>query len=131
MKMKIAHIAIWVKDIEMMRAFYELHFSAVAGRKYVNSAKQFESYFLELESGCRIELMHKPSIKTESSSSTEEQSGFAHIAFSVGSKEQVAALTESMRAAGCPIVDGPRTTGDGYFESVVLDPEGNRIEITV
>jgi lactoylglutathione lyase len=129
-EMKIAHIAIWVKDIEQMRAFYELHFGVVACKKYVNPAKHFESYFLEFESGARIELMRKPSIKTESSPN-EEHRGFAHLAISVGSKERVIDLTESMRLTGCPILGEPRTTGDGYFESVVLDPEGNRIEITV
>ncbi len=127
--MKIEHIAVWVEDLETVRAFYERFFGARAETKYVNLAKQFESYFLSFESGARLELMYKSSIGT--APLKDERSGYAHLAVSVGSKERVKALTEQLRAEGFVIEGEPRLTGDGYFESVVLDPEGNRVEIAV
>ena len=128
--MKIEHLAIWVKDLEGMRSFYELYFGAKAGAKYHNPKKNFSSYFLSLTEGARLEIMQKPEIP-DLRTSDREQIGLAHFAISVGSQEKVDSLTEKLRKSGFRIVGETRTTGDGYYESVVLDPEGNRIEITV
>ncbi|SHJ53378.1 lactoylglutathione lyase [Maribacter aquivivus] len=127
--MRIEHIAIWVTDLEAMRAFYETYFNALAGEKYHNTAKQFTSYFLSFTDGARLEIMHKPSI--HASTDKAVNIGFIHFAMSVGSKEQVDMLTEKLRKDGYKITGEPRTTGDGYYESVILDPEGNQIEITI
>ena len=127
--MRIEHIAIWVTDLEAMRTFYETYFNAVAGEKYHNPTKEFTSYFLSFTDGARLELMHKPSITA--TTDNEVNTGFIHFAMSVGSKEQVDFLTEKLRENGFTIAGEPRTTGDGYYESVILDPEGNQIEITI
>ena len=125
--MRIEHIAAWVRDLEGMKAFYEKFFGACPGMKYVNSSKGFSSYFLSFESGARLELMHSDSVPSNSST---PQTGYAHFAFSVGSKEKVDGITAQLRSAGFTVESGPRTTGDGYYESCILDPEGNRVEIT-
>lgn len=129
--MKIDHIAIWTKDLEGMRLFYEKYFHVSTGEKYLNSKKNFESFFLRFEDGARLEIMHKPEITSSEKNTWNEFIGLAHVAISVGSKEKVNALTEQLRHDGFQIIGEPRTTGDGYYESVVLDPEGNRIEITI
>ncbi len=129
--MKIEHLAIWVNDLEGMKAFYEQYFEARAGERYHNPSKNFTSYFLTFKEGCRLELMHKPEIPGNLNDSSQQYRGIIHFAVSVGSKERVDALTEELRTAGYPIVGEPRTTGDGYYESVILDPEENRIEITI
>lgn len=128
-QMKIEHLAIWVSDIEEMRRFYEQYFDAKAGEKYVNLKKNFTSYFLIFAEGPRLELMYKPEILRLVNQ--EEHLGYIHFAISVGSKEKVDCLTEKLSQDGFEITGEPRTTGDGYYESVVLDPEGNRIEITI
>ncbi len=127
--MKIEHLAIWVNDLEGMKTFYETYFGAIAGNKYYNPSKKFTSYFLGFEDGPRLELMHSPDISGQLPGH-EEHLGLIHFAISLGSKKKVIALTENLRNAGLKIVGEPRTTGDGYYESVVLDPENNRIEIT-
>lgn len=129
--MKIEHLAIWVKDIEEMKAFYEKYFGGKAGEQYHNSTKNFTSYFLSFEEGCRLELMQKPEIPANQNNLLKQYIGIIHFAISVGSKQRVDDLTNELRRANHKIVGEPRTTGDGYYESVVLDPEGNRIEITV
>ncbi|MFZ6013052.1 MAG: VOC family protein [Bacteroidota bacterium] len=129
--MKIVHVAIWAHDLEMLKNFYEKYFKAKAGKKYVNTTKNFESYFLDFEEGGRLELMHMPGIPVSLNDSYKQFSGLIHFAIGVGSKEKVNSLTEQLREDGLEIVGEPRMTGDGYYESVVLDPEGNRIEITV
>jgi lactoylglutathione lyase len=129
--MRIEHIAIWAKDIERLKAFYSDYFNCKAGDKYHNSKKGFESYFLFFESGSRLEIMQMPGIKERNGNSTDQFIGLIHFAISVGSKEKVDALTEKLRKDGYEIVGEPRTTGDGYYESVVCDPEQNRIEITI
>jgi len=128
--MKIEHLAIWVKDLEGMRAFYETYFGAITGNKYHNPSKNFTSYFLSFEEGPRLELMHRPDIDKNLNGVTEHI-GISHFAVSVGSNEKVDNLTEQLRDSGYKIIGEPRTTGDGYYESVVLDPENNTIEITV
>lgn len=129
--MKIEHIAIWTKDIERLKDFYEKYFHVTAGAKYFNPSNNFESYFLRFEDGARLEIMRKPEIASPEKNLSVELIGLAHIAISVGSKEKVNALTEQLRQDGFQIIAEPRTTGDGYYESVILDPEGNRIEITI
>ncbi len=128
--MKIEHIAVWVEDIEQLKAFYATYFGATAGNRYTNPRTQFSSYFLTFSSGARLEIMQRPTIEPLPDK-TSEWHGYAHFAFSVGSRAAVDALTERLTAAGYPCISAPRTTGDGYYESVILDPEGNRIEITV
>ena len=125
--MRIEHIALWVKDLEKMKEFYSLYFKAQVSEKYYNPLKQFSSYFLSFENGARLEIMNKPGLE---SSLQPMVSGWAHIAFSVGSKEAVDNLTDILKSEGYTIAGEPRTTGDGYYESVILDPEGNQIEIT-
>ena len=129
----IEHVAIWTADLERLRAFYELHFGARAGARYSNPAKQFQSYFLSFDSGARLELMARPSVAGAPSLATPSAtpSGYAHLAISVGSRARVDELTARLRGAGVPVLDGPRQTGDGYYESLVLDPDGNRVEIAV
>lgn len=129
--MRIEHIAIWAQDINTLKAFYEKYFLASAGEKYVNQAKHFESYFLSFKEGARLEIMQKVGISKNDYVYPEQVMGLTHLAISVGSKIKVDALTEELRMDGYQIVSEPRLTGDGYYESVVLDPEGNRIEITV
>ena len=126
--MKIEHIAIWVKDIDKVCEFYRKYFGGVVQPIYHNPAKQFTSRFVTFEDGARLEIMHRPDINTSAAS---DYLGYAHVSFSVGSNEKVDHLTQQMSADGIQVIGQPRTTGDGYYESVVLDPEGNRIEITV
>jgi len=128
--MRIDHIAIWVKDLEASKNFYEKYFEATANAKYHNPNKKFESYFLAFDNGCRLELMQKPGILEENRNYDAQKMGIIHIALSVGSKENVDKLTNQLRADGIRIVGQPRTTGDGYYESVILDLEDNIIEIT-
>lgn len=128
--MRIEHAAIWCSDLERMKAFYEAFFGAAASGKYVNQAKEFESYFLSFGSGARLELMRMESIPERPGERSAQHLGLAHLAFSVGSEARVDELTAALERAGHRVLDGPRRTGDGYYESVVLDPEGCRIEIT-
>ena len=123
----INHLALWCSDIERTRTFYEQYFGAVANAKYRNPSKRFESYFLSFEGLVRLELMHRPDIVATAATQTL---GYAHMAISVGSEAEVDQLTQRMIAAGVRCIDGPRRTGDGYYESVVLDPDGHRVEIT-
>lgn len=128
--MKIEHLAIWCADLEKLKVFYSTYFDARPGEKYFNPKKQFESYFLSFDDGCRLELMQMPGIPDSKNNVHDQFKGLIHFAISVGSKEAVDALTNRLRTDGYEVVGEPRTTGDGYYESVVLDPEGNRIEIT-
>lgn len=125
--MKIAHIALWTKDLEAMKDFYSKYFNGKSNEKYTNPLKDFESYFISFESGTQLELMRKQSVNKPLE--TEEQLGITHIAFKLGSKDAVLSLTETLCSDGFSIVGEARTSGDGYFESVVLDVEGNRIEL--
>ncbi|WP_224996436.1 VOC family protein [Cesiribacter sp. SM1] len=128
--MKIDHVALWTSDLEQMKSFYESYFEGKASSRYHNPAKNFSSYFISFTDGCRLELMHKPEIPALQHAPGSEYRGLIHFAISVGSKEAVDNLTSRLAASGYTIAGQPRTTGDGYYESVVLDPEGNRIEIT-
>lgn len=127
--MKIEHIAIWVEDIEAMSRFYTKYFDVTRGEKYFNPKKNYTSYFIVFnDGGSRIELMHRPDI-ADSKMKRGTGMGYAHIAVSLGSKGLVDSLTECLRNDGFIIEGEPRTTGDGYYESIILDPEGNYIEI--
>lgn len=127
--MKIEHVAVWTQDLEGMRLFYEKYFGGKPGSKYQNPDKGFSSYFLSFESGARLEIMSRTDILDISNN--REHKGIAHFAFSVGSEQEVDKLTDLLIKDGYKLIDGPRTTGDGYYESVILDPDGNRIEITI
>lgn len=127
--MKIEHIAIWTNDLEGMREFYQTYFNMKCGDKYENVEKGFSSYFLSFESGARMEIMERKDILNKSGNKGIVN-GLTHIAISVGDKETVDNLTNRLRLDGFEIYGEPRTTGDGYYESVILDPEGNHIEIT-
>jgi lactoylglutathione lyase len=127
--MSIGHIAIWAKDLEKLRVFYTSYFNGNSGKMYENKEKHFRSYFIYFEKGCGLELMNRSNISEGADKG--DFFGFAHIAFSVGSKEAVDTLTERMQKDGYKIISYPRTTGDGYYESVVNDPERNTVEITV
>lgn len=128
--MKIHHIAFWVRDLEKMRTFYEQFFAAKAGERYHNPTKHFHSYFLTFDEGAQLELMFRPDIPGSTAAGTE-QIGITHLAISLGSPRAVDELTETLRAKGYPVIGEPRVTGDGYYESIILDPEDNRIELTV
>ena len=128
--MTIEHLAIWTKDIEKMKTFYLEFFEVNAKEKYFNPTKNFSSYFLSFPSGTRIELMHRPEISKQLEG-LEQNLGFAHFAIALGSKQKVDDLTNTLRMKGYSIFGEPRTTGDGYYESVITDPEGNQIELTV
>lgn len=127
--MKIEHLAIWTEDLERLKAFYVKYFGAAAGGKYKNPATGFESYFLAFSSGSRLELMSVPDLT--GASTAGKRAGLAHFAVSVGGREDVVRLTDILRDDGFTVASAPRVTGDGYFESQVLDPDGNLIEITI
>ena len=128
--MKIDHLSIWVDDLERMKDFYTHYFNASANDKYTNTAKQFTSYFISFpQGGPRLELMNRPNV-LQAENERGNVKGLTHFAFSVGAKEVVDAMTEKFRRDGYTIFSEPRTTGDGYYESVILDPEGNHLEIT-
>jgi 2-haloacid dehalogenase len=118
---RINHVAAWVSDLERARAFYERWFKAAAGPKYSSTKRDFQSYFLSLDTGARLELM----------TSRAEAPRPAHLAVSVGSRDTVDRLIQTMEAAGVRVVSHPRLTGDGYYEAVIADSEGNLVEITV
>ncbi|MBN2045842.1 MAG: VOC family protein [Anaerolineales bacterium] len=123
----ISHTALWTQDLERLREFYQRWFGAGSNQKYTNPKTGFQSYFLSFDKGPRLEIMLAPDVAERGSG---QQVGYAHIALSVGSEENVRSQTTRMQAAGVPVFSSPRTTGDGYFESVVLDPDGNHVEIT-
>ena len=128
--MRIEHIALWTTDLERCKQFYSTYFGATPGTGYVNSAKGFESCFLSFKDGARIEAMKTTAFSPVIAESGAQRMGFTHLAISVGSEQWVNTLTQKLKDDGFPVLDGPRRTGDGYYESVVLDPDGNRIEIT-
>lgn len=126
--MKIEHIAMYVNDIENAKHFFETYLDATSNEGYHNKTTDFRSYFLSFDDGARLEIMNRPGM--EDSEKSLARTGYIHIAFSVGSKEKVDELTARLKADGYEVVSGPRTTGDGYYESCVVAVEGNQIEIT-
>lgn len=128
--MKINHVAMYVRDLEASRLFYERYFAATANSRYHNPKTGLQTYFLAFPGNAvRLEIMTRPEVSPRDERMMNE--GFIHLAFSVGSREAVDALTARLQADGYPCLSGPRTTGDGYYESVVADPDGNLLEITV
>lgn len=127
--MRIEHVAMYVSHLEEARDFFVKYLGCKSNDGYRNPRTGFRSYFLTFDDGTRLELMNKPTMIDDAK--VPERTGYAHIAFSVGSKEAVDTLTARLRADGYAVVSGPRTTGDGYYESCILAVEDNQIEITV
>jgi lactoylglutathione lyase len=127
--MRIEHAALYVNDLEAAREFFEQYFGGKAGERYHNPHTGFTSYFLTFDGGARLELMNKPGMADDAKPLA--RTGYAHVAFSLGSLERADALTERLRAEGFRVVSGPRVTGDGYYESCIVAIEDNQIELTV
>jgi lactoylglutathione lyase len=127
--MRIEHVAVYVSDLEKTREFFETYFDGKSGERYHNKNTGFMSYFLSFQDDTRLEIMTRPDRYTEDRD--ENRLGFVHLALSVGSKAKVDELTLKLKEAGFETVSGPRTTGDGYYESCILGPDAIQIEITV
>lgn len=127
--MKIDHIAIWTTNLEGLRSFYMRYFDASSNEIYYNHSKEFSSYFLSFDGDCSIEIMEMPNISKSKNDTIKQFIGIIHFAIKVGSKTEVNNLTEIIRKDGFKVVSEPRTTGDGNYESTILDPDGNRVEI--
>lgn len=125
--MKINHLALYTNDLERMRTFYITYFNAISNQGYHNKTTELRTYFLSFEDQTQLELMTRPNL--DQVISTPLQTGYIHLAFSVGSKDNVNQLTTTLEKDGYTVLSKPRTTGDGYYESCVLDPDGNQIEI--
>jgi lactoylglutathione lyase len=126
-QLRVVHIGVWVRDLERMREFYVAVLRGEAGRLYENARTGFRSYFISLGEGARVELMTRPDVSTGAHGG--DRVGYAHLALHVGSPSALDALVARLKASGVVVVGGPRTTGDGYYEAVIEDPEGNRIEL--
>ena len=126
---KIEHIAMYVKNIEAARDFFVKYFHGKSNEGYYNKTNEFKSYFITFSDGARLEIMNIAGM--DDMEKGMKRTGFIHIAFSLGSKEKVLELTETLKKDGYSVVSGPRITGDGYFESCIIDMEGNQIELTV
>ena len=127
--MKIEHVAMYVNDLKAARDFFVKYLGGVSGEEYYNEITGFRSYFICFDGGARLEIMNKPSMEDPVKESN--RTGYIHIAFSVGSTEEVDRLTRIFREDGFEVLSGPRTTGDGYYESCIVGIEGNQIEITI
>ena len=127
--MKIEHAAMYVNDLEGVRDFFVRYFDAVSNDGYHNIKTGFRSYFLSFSDGARLEIMNRPDMSD--GDKDVMHTGYIHLAFSTGSREKVDKLTKKLKDDGYEILSGPRTTEDRYYESCVLGPEGNQIEITV
>ncbi len=126
---KLDHLALYVEDLEATRNFFVKFFNAVSSSLYHNHNTDFKSYFLSFDGGTRLEIMTRPELANQIG--TDMRTGYIHLAFSVGSNDKVDRLTRLLAESGYETVSGPRTTGDGYYESCITGPEGNLIEITV
>lgn len=127
--MRIEHVAMYVNDLSKTKEFFEKYFNAKSNEGYHNKNTDFKSYFLTFDDGARLEIMNRPNM--EDKEKCLVQTGFIHLAFSVGSKEKVDDLTCKLVRDGYNLISGPRTTGDGYYESCIVAIEGNQIEITI
>jgi lactoylglutathione lyase len=125
---RIEHVAVWVRALEPMRTFYTEALGGVSGGLYENPSTGFKSYFVSLGEGARLELMFRPGLNPALGDTVI---GYAHMALSLGSRDAVDAAVAELRRRGVPIESEPRVTGDGYYEAVILDPERNRLELTV
>lgn len=127
--MRIEHVAIWTTDLARCKRFYTSYFGATAGPSYLNPSKGFESCFISFADGARLEAMTTTSLSLVEVPPGAQRLGLTHLAISVGSERLVDELTQRLRNDGIAVIDGPRRTGDGYYESVIIDPDGNLIEI--
>lgn len=127
--MKIEHIAMYVNNLEEVRDFFVKYLGGTSNTGYHNASTDFRSFFVSFDDGARIEIMNKPQM--DDLEKTLNRSGYVHLAFSVGSKEKVDELTERLKQDGYEVISGPRTTGDGYYESCIIGIEGNQIELTI
>ncbi len=128
--MKIEHVALYTKDLERLKLFYETYFGGESNDKYTNTLKGFSSYFLSFGDGARLEIMQQDSVPISGNDPHEQFTGYIHLAFQLESELAVDELTQRLVDDGYEKTDGPRRTGDGYYESCILDPDHNRIEIT-
>jgi lactoylglutathione lyase len=126
MSVRLEHVGLWVRDLDAVADFYARYFDARIGALYQNPRKGFESRFLQFNGGARLELMRRVDVDARLA---DEQLGLAHVALTVGDEAAVDTLAAHLKKDGFPPLDGPRRTGDGYYECVVRDPEGNRVEI--
>ena len=126
--MVIEHIALFVNDLDKARDFFVKYLGGSSDEGYYNPKEEFRSHFITFDDGARLEIMTKPGVADDDKE--KERTGYDHLAFSVGSKEKVDELTKQLSDAGYEVLRGPRTTGDGYYESCIVAVEGNRIEIT-
>ncbi len=127
MNANLEHVAVYAADLERTKDFYVCYFGGKCGGLYRNS-RGFSSYFVTFGNGARLEVMHSENLRV--CKRPDLESGWNHIAFSVGTRDAVLSLTREITGAGYPLYSAPRETGDGYFESCVGDPDGNRVEIT-
>ena len=127
--MRIEHVAMYVNDLEKARDFFVKYLGGSSNAGYHNKSTEFRSYFISFDDGARLEIMNKPDM--DDVKKTINRTGYVHLAFSLGSKEEVNRLTEILKNDGFEVVSGPRTTGDGYYESCIVGIEGNQIELTV
>jgi len=126
----LEHIALWTTQLERLKDFYVHHFNGVAGPRYENPSKDFASYFIAFASGSRLEIMQMPSVPRSLDDIHRQFTGFIHIAFAPDSSGEIDQLTATLETAGCAVLERPHMTGDGYYESVILDPDGNRVELS-
>lgn len=127
--MRLHHTALWVTDLEKVKEYYIRHFGATSNELYINSTTGFSSYFLTFGSGSQLEIMHRHDIADNLNDNITQYKGYIHLAFLVDTPEEVDTKMKELQDAGYPILRGPRTTGDGYYEFETLDPEGNRLEV--
>ena len=127
--MRIDHVAIWTYNLEGMRNFYIHYFDASCSEIYYNHSKEFRSYFISFDDDCRLEIMEMPNIPKSKNDPNKQYVGIVHFAINAGSKKEVDRITSQLKKDSFKVISEPRTTGDGYYESVILDPDGNRVEI--
>jgi len=129
--MTLEHVAIWTNQLEALKTFYQTYFGGVPNEKYTNETTGFQSYFLTFKSGARLELMYRPDLPVNLNDTIDQQHlGLIHLAFGVDTMADVDKKAAELKAAGFPILRGPRKTGDGYYEFETLDPDNNRLEVT-
>ncbi|MCR5338817.1 MAG: VOC family protein [Lachnospiraceae bacterium] len=127
--MRIEHIAMYVKNLNTARDFFVKYLNGTSNGGYHNPSTGFRSFFISFDDGTRLEIMNKPGMDDPEKSLN--RTGFVHLAFSVGSREKVDKLTARLKQDGYEVISGPRTTGDGYYESCIVGVEGNQIELTI